>query len=676
MNNKTDKDLLILAPLLTRLRGEVTVPSLAVLIDVLANTLLERELASRNHATLISQVDEASRRSSEHETSIAAYEAQLIERNNANAAERRASSQIETGLRQHIENLEIRLSAISEDHARDANRWSELEIKFQEQTAAFRRQAAAQDEAQASANLLILELSERNSALMEQLAAAQSLYDVQSSALRETVEDLSQLLTSRDAYLDEVEAASKVKERTLADEVVMLQGLLAQRNLENAAAEQTINSFKQRLSSVEEPGAMDLVTYRDEIRYEMLIAARVQKRNQAIVVRNAYSALAPIEPGEDLCERLLFDETFYKLCNPELLIRTNGLTHYLEEGWLEGRSPHVFFDGDWYLTKHPDAATSGLSPLSHYLRHGAAAELQPHPCFDRAYYIAEHPDALRHTSDAFQHFLRSGLEAGYAPTSRIAVLAQGRSLLDVLSFVLDNDLRHSKLSIDSKAWKAPLNDYWLPQTLRDYLGDEFGQGQLACMSYLFSVIAAYDDEPDALATSDDLHLLIERARTYPHESTCSRPEVSIIIPVYNNLVYTLTCIVSILEHSTSRTFEIIIGDDCSTDATPQVMKLLGRSVVLARHPTNLGFINNCNVCARHAQGRYLVILNNDTIALPGWLDELIAPLASNMNIGMSGSKLLNGDGTLQEAGGILWNDGSAWNYGRGSDPRLPHFSYS
>jgi GT2 family glycosyltransferase len=66
----------------------------------------------------------------------------------------------------------------------------------------------------------------------------------------------------------------------------------------------------------------------------------------------------------------------------------------------------------------------------------------------------------------------------------------------------------------------------------------------------------------------------------------------------------------------------------------------------------------------------VVLLNNDTLVLPGWLDALVAPLA-DAGVGLVGAKLINWDGTLQEAGGIYWADGSAWNFGRGGDVRAP-----
>jgi O-antigen biosynthesis protein len=70
-----------------------------------------------------------------------------------------------------------------------------------------------------------------------------------------------------------------------------------------------------------------------------------------------------------------------------------------------------------------------------------------------------------------------------------------------------------------------------------------------------------------------------------------------------------------------------------------------------------------------------VLLNNDTLILDQWLDELLAPFARFIGVGLVGSKLLMADGSLQEAGGIIWRDGSAWNFGRGQDPTLDKYNY-
>jgi O-antigen biosynthesis protein len=153
------------------------------------------------------------------------------------------------------------------------------------------------------------------------------------------------------------------------------------------------------------------------------------------------------------------------------------------------------------------------------------------------------------------------------------------------------------------------------------------------------------------------------------------PDVSIIIPVYGQIAYTLNCLDSLLRHTTRYTAEIIIIDDCSPDETGVVLPGLPQ-IRYHRQPRNGGFINSCNTGGALARGQYVVMLNNDTRVVDGWLDALIGSFVQFPRAGLVGSKMLYADGSLQEAGGIIWRDGSAWNYGRNDDPNRPHYAYA
>jgi GT2 family glycosyltransferase len=153
------------------------------------------------------------------------------------------------------------------------------------------------------------------------------------------------------------------------------------------------------------------------------------------------------------------------------------------------------------------------------------------------------------------------------------------------------------------------------------------------------------------------------------------PDASIIIPVHGQIAYTLNCLDSLLGHQSRHTAEIIVLDDASPDETPALLPLAS-GIRYHRNAENLGFVRTCNAAAKLARGRMLVLLNNDTRVLPGWLDALLDSFLLFPNAGLVGSKLLYTDGTLQEAGAIVWRDGSAWNYGRNDDPNRPNYTHA
>ena len=111
---------------------------------------------------------------------------------------------------------------------------------------------------------------------------------------------------------------------------------------------------------------------------------------------------------------------------------------------------------------------------------------------------------------------------------------------------------------------------------------------------------------------------------------------------------------------------------------------IGNAKIIEQYVKNIIVHNNnnknnyhmsCNEVARFSRGKYILFLNNDIKVHKEWLIFLIKLIESDKKIGMVGSKLIFPNGKLQEAGGIVWNNGDFFRFGRDYNLDLPEYNY-
>lgn len=154
------------------------------------------------------------------------------------------------------------------------------------------------------------------------------------------------------------------------------------------------------------------------------------------------------------------------------------------------------------------------------------------------------------------------------------------------------------------------------------------------------------------------------------------PRVSIVIPIFNKALYTYNCLLTLQQCDPDLAKEIIIVNNASSDETAKLLAQLHGSVQIINNLENLGFVEACRQGAARARGEFILFLNNDTQVMPNWLISMVNALDNDPTVGITGSKLIYPDGRLQEAGGIIFNDASGWNYGRFFDPTDAEFDHS
>ena len=160
-------------------------------------------------------------------------------------------------------------------------------------------------------------------------------------------------------------------------------------------------------------------------------------------------------------------------------------------------------------------------------------------------------------------------------------------------------------------------------------------------------------------------------KSYSYDPTISfalpfseNPIVSIVIPFYNNIDVTIACLQKLQRNQDRTAYEIILVDDASNDfRVHEIYKL--RGVKIIRQKENQGYLRSTNLGATFAKGRYIALLNNDTEPLSGWLDELVKAIESEAKLGIAGSRLIDMENRVSEAGSLIFRNQDIWNLGRG-----------
>lgn len=124
-------------------------------------------------------------------------------------------------------------------------------------------------------------------------------------------------------------------------------------------------------------------------------------------------------------------------------------------------------------------------------------------------------------------------------------------------------------------------------------------------------------------------------------------DVSIIIINYNTFDFTVACIDSVFQFTKGCTFEIILIDNNSSEITPNSFKELFTDIKFLSLQDNVGFSKANNIGINHSTGKYILLLNSDTVLQNDSISICYKNMLNDSRIGVIGPRLINSDGSFQ-----------------------------
>lgn len=404
----------------------------------------------------------------------------------------------------------------------------------------------------------------------------------------------------------------------------------------------------------------------------------------------------------------LFDERQYRRRYPDLTNKVladrglvNGYDHYLWRGAAEGRMGHplfdpafyraqldpaeaaavaaegpfrhclqrfdrrepevrtsLYFDPAWYLTLYPtvrEAIGQGTWrwALEHYLNNDTPTKFDPNAAFSDTYYLARDPDQgamvkRREVRNGYEHFLLYGVHEARSPSEPIDLAWYAAQ--DVVRRDLEQGLAPDAFA------------HWLK------IGQARGLLTAPAVEQPITEIQAKTLFRDRARTLAALF-----GRTQLDFKTAGAPVLSVIIVLHNQFALTMLALGS-LRANYPGDIELILVDSGSTDQTRSIERyVLG--VKYLRFDTNIGYLLGCNAALPFATADAVLYLNNYIELAPGAIANALRRLESDPRIGVVGCMVIRTHGLVQEAGNIIWRDGTTQGYMRDASPLAPEVNF-
>lgn len=367
---------------------------------------------------------------------------------------------------------------------------------------------------------------------------------------------------------------------------------------------------------------------------------------------------------EDRIGHLLFDPAVY-LSNfaaaDAQAIRDGGVfQHYLHriDSGAEEFPTSLYFDPAWYVRRYPQvareiAAGTWRGALHHYLCNDTPTDFDPLPDFSETHYLTRDP-GLRAAIDAhnfrngYMHFLRFGAQELRSPTESIdlrAYAAQPRVRQDLQQGAAPNAFAH-----------------WLSIGKR--------QGLLPADPIARQALGPVPRE----AVQRTAVAMLPATGRFGHAFDCAgAPLVSVVLVLRDGFAATMATIGS-LRGNFDGEVELIAVDCASSDETRSIADYV-TGIRLLRFDAALDWVAAANAGSQFASAPAVLFLDSAAQLAPGAVRRALDRLQSDNTIGAITGMIVQPQGVIGQAGGIVWQGGACEDYQRGQSPLAPEANF-